>query len=269
MNILKSKKLIAMDLDGTLLDMNKKISDKTKSYLKRLKAKGYIIVIATGRILNNAIDVTDGAEFANYVVSDAGGLIYDMQNNEILAKKVISKETISKICSRYNDDIEYIEMCDLNYYHKYTDKNYPESNFSKIIKDIDSFIKNTDVIHISINMNNNLEKMYNYLTTNFNDIESYFMQDSFSDNKWIDISVKKVNKYEAIKIISERENIANNDIIAFGDSPNDLEMLKYCGIGVAIGNALNSVKEVANYVTKTNNEDGIMYFLEEYLKDNE
>lgn len=109
----KTKKLIAMDLDGTLLNSSKRVSDKTKEYLKKLKDDGHIIVIATGRILSSAIDVTDGACFANYVIGDAGGVVYDMKNNNIIFKNIISKETVNQICLLYNDDVEYIEMGDL------------------------------------------------------------------------------------------------------------------------------------------------------------
>lgn len=80
------------------------------------------------------------------------------------------------------------------------------------------------------------------------------------------ITTRGVDKYNAIKRIAEIENIDNNDIISFGDSANDLEMLKKSGVGVAMENALDIVKDVADYVTKSHNEDGVIYFLEEYLK---
>ena len=75
---MKDKKMIVVDLDGTLLNINKECSNKTKKYLKRLKDLGYIIVIATGRVLRSAVVVTGGAEFANYIVASSGSVIYDM-----------------------------------------------------------------------------------------------------------------------------------------------------------------------------------------------
>ena len=93
------------------------------------------------------------------------------------------------------------------------------------------------------------------------------MQDSFSSNRWIQISSKNISKYSSIQKIAELEGIANKDIIVFGDGLNDLEMIEKSGIGVAMANALDSVKKVADYVTKSHNEDGILYFLKEYLED--
>ena len=73
-------KMIVTDLDGTLLDTNKKCSSRTKEYLQKLKNEGKIIVIATGRVLKSAIEVTDGAVFADYIISNSGGMIYDLKN---------------------------------------------------------------------------------------------------------------------------------------------------------------------------------------------
>ena len=91
------------------------------------------------------------------------------------------------------------------------------------------------------------------------------MQDSFSDKKWVEIFNKEVDKYNAIIEIAKKENIEPQDIISFGDGLNDIEMIRRCGVGVAMGNALPEVKENAKFVTLSNDEDGIKVFLEEYL----
>ena len=94
---MNSKKMIVVDLDGTLLNIKSICSDKTKKYLKRLKDLGYIIVIATGRVLENAIRVTDGAKFANYVIANSGGLIYDLDNYKLIYKNKIGRILLQKI----------------------------------------------------------------------------------------------------------------------------------------------------------------------------
>lgn len=264
----KNKKIIAVDLDGTLLDINGKVSINTCKYLKELKDKGYIIVIATGRILRNVISITNGALFANYIVSNDGGAVYDLENDSFLFKNVISKETADEICLLYNDDIHYVEICDLNNYYKFTTKDYVDTEFSKIIKDKEEFLNNTQIVHMAISLNNKiLDMVSNFLIAkNFSDVKSYIMQDSFSDNRWIQISGKDVCKYNAIKIIADLEGVSNDNIIAFGDGRNDIEMIRKSGVGVAMGNALDCVKEVADYITKSHNEDGILLFLKGYLE---
>ena len=92
------------------------------------------------------------------------------------------------------------------------------------------------------------------------------MQDSFKDVKWLEVSQKGVEKCNGISKIAQIENIENKNIIAFGDGLNDIDMLKKCGVGVAMKNALPEVKEQADYITsRNNNENGVIEFLKEYL----
>lgn len=261
------KKMIAMDLDGTLLNIDKKISLKSKEYLMKLKEEGYIIVIATGRVLNSALDVTEGAMFADYVVGSAGGIIYDRNNNEIIYEKNISKETLKKVLEIYNEDINYISVCDSKLYYKYTNKDCDENEFNKRTFDKDFLINDLDVIHMDISINNNIDNIYNYLKNNINDVKIYIMADSYNPNRrWIEINGLNINKFEALKKIALKENIEIKDIISFGDSINDIEMIENAGVSVAMGNAIDELKKEADYVTTSHNEDGIIKFLEEYLK---
>lgn len=263
-----NKKMIVVDLDGTLLNINGGISRNTKRYLKRLKDMGYIIVIATGRVLGDAVKITDGADFANYIISNSGGLIYDMDLKKIIMKKGISKEDARNIYSFYNDEIEYITICDLFNYNRYKFNGKMDLFFDKEIKDMNKFIDNSDeILHIIIKFKNNdlVDKYYNLF--DYGDTRVLVMQDSFSDRKWIEVFGYGISKYDAIRILCDREGISNIDVISFGDGRNDIDMLENSGIGVAMGNALSDVKEVSDYITRTHNDDGVIYFLREYLKD--
>ena len=88
------------------------------------------------------------------------------------------------------------------------------------------------------------------------------MQDSFSNKKYIEIYQQNISKYKGVQKIAEIEGIENKDIIAFGDSLNDIDMIKNCGIGVAMGNSLERIKEIANYTTISHNQNGVIEFLE-------
>ena len=260
------RKMIVIDLDGTALNSNHQVSTKTKEYLKELKENGYIIVIATGRILRSGINITDGAEFANYIISSGGGSIYDNLNKKIIYQNEIPKKEVETIFSMYKDEMEFIDICNANGYYKYTIKNYKEDKTCKVSKTREKFLDNIDnITHISIISNNGIEELYGLLQEKVPSLDYVKMQDSFSDRIWIDIFGKGTSKYNAIIIVAGKENIENHDIIAFGDGKNDINMIQNCGIGVAMGNALEEVKEVANYITKSNDEDGIIYFLQKYL----
>lgn len=264
---MKDKKMIVVDLDGTLLNMNQECSRKTKKYLKKLKDMGHIIVIATGRALRSGIEITDGAEFANYVISSAGAVIYDMENSKIISKNNIDMDEVRRIYSICNnDEIKNLEFGDLFYYHKYIYDGAFESSFGKMIKDIDEYLNSCDdIFHITVKLKDmsKLDEYYNKL-----DSDKLFvlrMQDSFSDEKFLEIFSKGVSKYSAIKFVMNRENISNDRVITFGDGMNDMDMIKNAGVGVAMGNALTELKEVSDYVTISNNDNGVIYFLKGYL----
>ena len=92
------------------------------------------------------------------------------------------------------------------------------------------------------------------------------MQDSFKSDKSIEVSSKNVSKYAAIKKLADLLNIKNDEIVAFGDSPNDLDMIKNCGFGVSMKNALDEVKKVSDATTvKDHNDDGMTDFLKNIL----
>lgn len=257
------KKLIALDLDGTLLNSDGIVSDATKSHLQKLKEKGHIITIATGRILNNALVATDGAEFANYIVSDAGAAAFkndgiNKEWKEVYAQ-ALSKNIVENIASYYNKDkFVTINICDRNNVHHYDQT----VNITEFLENIN------EIIHVSVTFINNelVEEYLRIFTEKFPMLKVEVMQDSFGEVKWIEIAQKGAEKYKGIKEVANLERISNDNIIAFGDGLNDVQMIKKCGVGVAMRNALQEVKEQADYITsKTHNENGVVEFLKEYL----
>ena len=257
------KKLIAIDLDGTLLNSDGIVSEATKVHLKKLKEKGYIITIATGRILNRALVGTDGAEFTNYIVSDAGAAVF--KNNEInkewkeVYALALSNEIVENIASYYDKDkFMTINICDRNKIHHYDQT----VNITEFLENIN------EIIHVSVSFINNefVEEYLKIFTKKFPMLKVEIMQDSFGEVKWLEIAQKGVEKYKGIAEVAKLEGILNENIIAFGDGLNDVDMLKKCGVGVAMKNALPEVKEQADYITsRTNNENGVVEFLKEYL----
>lgn len=261
--------MLIFDLDGTLLDENKMVSINTMEYLKRMRKKGHKIVIATGRVKNSALDVTRGGEFVDAFICDTGALIYDNQENRELFVRHLSRDFAEYILNLYDKNkMNYIDICDHDYIYKLTDvpEDYPiiiNSNNKKEILD-----KVGDIIHVGISFYDNKYALETYekLKNEYKDLHVLLMQDSFSPRKWIEIMPKDCNKPHAIKWLANHYNIKRDDIIAFGDGLNDIEMLSTCGIGVAMANALDEVKNVANMITeKSNIEDGVVDFLEKYL----
>lgn len=264
---MNNKKMIVTDLDGTLLKIDKSITDNSIEYLSKLKEQGYIIVIATGRILASAINVTKQAKFANYIISDNGSIIYNVETKKIIFESYLDADKVKEICSYYNkyeNEIDYIDVCDINHYKKYTNKKYDDFDFSITIENKEDYMSySNNVTHISLMFSSDelIDKISEELNSSVLDLNYTIMRDSFSKVKCIEISNKNISKYSAIKKVSEIENISNENITAFGDGLNDIDMLTNCGVGVAMGNALEEVKKVANHITISHNDEGVIHYL--------
>lgn len=257
-------KMIVVDLDGTILNSDRKLSIGANKYLKQLKDNGYIITIATGRIYASALKVTDGAQFANYIISDTGSCVYDMEKEKPIISNYISPEIAINFFDYYNSNCRDINFCNKNKIYKYSDE-LEQSNIVTTTKDKDYIINNCrDISHITISMkeDNEVFEIYNKLISQYDELEIIIMQDSFATRKWIEVMPKGSSKYKRIRALAEYLHIRNDEIIAFGDGLNDIEMLKNCGYGVALQNALLEVKKIAKDVTKDDhNNDGVIKYL--------
>lgn len=273
---MKAKKIIVMDLDGTLLDTHGKVTETSKKYLEKLKKDGNIIVIATGRILGLALLVTDGAKFANYIVCDAGAALY--KNNEEKNEWTniyideIPQEIANNILDYFDKEkFRFIDICEKEVINSYVDTYFTDNKLVKTYTNKNELLRNiTKISHIAAGFLSNkyVQDYFEIFTKHFPTIDINLMQDSFEETKWLEFAQKGTQKYKGISKVADIENIKNEDIIAFGDGLNDIDMLQKCGVGVAMNNALPEVKEIANYITVKNNyEDGIVHFLSEYLKE--
>lgn len=256
------KKLIVVDLDGTLLNSDGVCSEVSSNYLKKLKDEGHIIVIATGRRLCSALEVTNNAYFANYVICDCGSGIYDVDKDKFIYKSTIEKDLIKKLYTLSSTDSSSFKLCTQNDLHDINSSE--ELSIDKINNIIDN---SDDVFHITINIKDSADiyKIRTNLSAQIPELNFLVMQNSFEDRKWFDICNVNNSKYNSILKVAGLEKIKNDDIICFGDGLNDIDMIKKCGVGVAMGNALNDVKKVADFITTSHDEDGIASFLQKNI----
>ena len=243
------KQMIVVDLDGTILDDTRYVTDKTAKYLESLKNKGYIIVIATGRAYDSAIEAAKGARFANYMITNTGAYLYSLDTGKILFKSNLKKKIVKKIMNKYGDRLDLIYL----YTEKKPYKDTPIRDVKRITQAV--FTSKYDI-----------DKIYQELLKENYKADIIIMQNSFSLEKKIEVHPLNSSKYDTIKRLADKLGIDNKDIIAFGDGLNDIEMVSSCGHGVALKNALPAVKEGAKDITKdTNVNDGVMKYLMEYL----
>lgn len=258
-------KLIAMDLDGTLLNDKKEISLRTKETLLKCKEKGYLIVGVTARTLCSTENVAPLNLF-DYLILNNGAYIYDVLNKignyvgKVDRKCAIE---ITKYVEKFSEQIDFVSG---TIYYIYKKKK--NSNLS-FIKDIDSIEEmQEDIARMNIFLLNqdDVNSINEQINCQYEDVNCFITQDSTKKEKWLVVNPKGLDKRVTLEQLGKKLNIKLEEMIFFADGLNDLPVMESVGCSVAMGNALDIIKEKANEITLSNNEDGIAISLEKKIK---
>ncbi|QSX08569.1 HAD family hydrolase [Alkalibacter rhizosphaerae] len=276
--------ILAFDLDGTLLDENQRIPDSTIKLLKELQKKGMQIAVATGRSYS-ACKYYAKLINADYVVACNGALIVDGSDDRILHKKPIPKETAEEVLSllyAHGDKLKiqwdsfetYYTNSILPFEQEYVDaflRHYPDEIFSMEV--VDSLAK-----WEYLRMKKAHKEIYQIFTFSMVKPPEEYEQvlaklDCYEDIQYVDfkksytdVTHKNVSKGKALKFLAKKHDYTHEHVMAFGDQYNDVSMLSYAGISVAMGNADESIKDIAKHVTSSNKEGGVESFLIDFFK---
>ena len=264
-------KLIALDMDGTLLTTDKKVSEKTEAAIKAAEAKGVKIVLASGRPLlglNRYLEELDLLKGEDYVLSFNGGLVQNTKTGEIVSKvslKGSDLKYIYKISKELNINIHAFSAKDGLIAPKtsqYTEYEATMNGIDLNIKDFNEVDDEEDIIKVMmIDPQDRLDPAIEKLPSEIYKMYSVFKSAPF----FLEFTHKEVDKGLGLKKLGEFLGIKREEIIACGDAGNDFSMVKYAGLGVAMGNAIPEVKEVAEFITASNDEDGIAKVIEKFI----
>lgn len=260
-------KAIALDLDGTLLNSNKEISTENINVLKKLYEKGINIIIVTGRTFEATKKILNLFDFPIHTIcyngakildSSTGKTLYELPLDDIIVKNLISVSREHNVhLNLYQDNIWFVENSSSDetlYYSNHTslipkEKNFDTFNDYRMTKGL--FIADNQKLHHIEDILLNKLKL---------DIHT-----TYSQNNYLEILNKDVNKGKTLLQYLKNLNINSNECIAFGDAENDIEMLQSVKYGVAMENGADSVKRSVKYITKSNNDHGIAYFLNNFF----
>ncbi len=262
-------KLVAIDCDNTLIKNNGEIHEENIKALKMILDKGVKVVIATGRNDILVKDFMDEVGFKEEIVIGCnGGSIRDLKDESIIEANYISKNAIRKIievCNEYNIKARFYTLSEsycindgdntdelAEYFKRYT-KVLSRFIDCKHTKDLSSLVEEKDFLKVVVNDED--EKELSIIRKRFEEIED--IAPVISAKNCLDIVKKGVSKGQALKNYSESLGIKPEEIVAIGDSENDLEMLKFAGYSVAMGNAEEFIKDACDMVTLTNDEGGV------------
>ncbi len=263
-------KIVFFDIDGTLTNSNKVMSENTINTLNKLIEKNIFIVFCSGRANSYIKQYLKQINKSKYSISNNGALIYDNELNKIIISHTLYSKDLEYLWNYSNETKSSFIINTVN--NKYSNK-FVKNKVDKIIIDKLSDVKEDKlqlvISNDDINIMNELE-MYINNKTNLKVINKSF--DYLNEIKdgyyFFDVVNKNVNKGNAINDLLKVLNINKKNSLCFGDSINDIDMFKSVGIKVAMGNAIEDLKNIADYVTDTNDEDGISKFCDEYILKN-
>ena len=260
---MKNIKIISMDFDGTLLTSDKKISNRTKNCLTYLRNKSYTIIGITARNLMSVKNVLN-VDLFDYIILNNGSDIYYVKEDKIKSVSSINPELLKKIFNLFENKSYQIDFCTPHNYLIKTNKKGNTKPFIKYIDDINDIDESVSRINIFLSNPNEIEENKILLNNTFDNINVVKMYDTDKTNNriWLTINPENTNKLNALKMICNDLNYSINDVIFFGDGENDLALIENVGIGIAMENAIESVKAKALYVTSSNDDEGIAEYLE-------
>ena len=260
-------KLIVTDMDGTVLGEDHKITEENKQALKEAEKMGIKVVFATGRFHDSAKEHIDFLDNIMPIISSNGSIIKHPITNKVYYSNFIDKNTcleIIDIMEKHN--LRYQVYTDEKILQKYETeeemismKEFIANAFSdktEIVfkKELEEDIKNSKVLKFNIFDLENPELM-DEVRCDLKGISNIEITSSWKNN--LEIMNEGSNKGKAIEFLSDLLGIDREQIIAFGDNYNDLSMLKFVGTGVAMGNAEEEVKNIADYITDKNVNSGV------------
>lgn len=265
--IIKNKKIIFIDSDGTLRDSSGVISERVKKAIQENKKKGNKIIISTSRPRYQIIKVVEEVLADDIVISSNGSEIYDSKNKRIIFNSFIEYDELIKLVEyAYLKDIRLILTMDD---YDYVTKDIRNSNQKLLNKnDYKNELINCNVKQcMFIDKNSNeIFKLKDILSKNgkLNIVDECIEKSKYCEN-WFSIVNSNCSKGNAIKILIKYLNVPIENTIAIGNDKNDISMFEVAGLSVALANASEDIKNKVDYITLSNDEDGVALFLESLL----
>jgi Cof subfamily protein (haloacid dehalogenase superfamily) len=263
-------KLIAIDMDGTLLKEDKTLSKETCRVIKKAHSKGIKIVLSTGRPLRGIEQYLEKLNLVSdkdYAVTFNGAVVQNIKTKEIIAEKGLTRADmlfLYDVSLKLNLNIHALTHNSVISPRNstYTQLESDLNNMPLQIIDFKNLSKSTEIIKILMVedpaiLQHAITKLPRELYDKYTIVKSapFFLE----------FLNKSVNKGVGVELLAKSLNIKQEEVICIGDAGNDIHMIKYAGLGVAMGNAFEEVKKIADYITLSNEEDGVAEVIKKFV----
>lgn len=240
----KNIRLVALDMDGTLLKSNQEVSPRTREAIAKAQEKGVHVMLCTGRWLHSTYPYVEELNLKAYIVTSNGGQIWTAEK-KLIEENLHDPKKVEKMWEiGHSLDVSMWMVSTVEIFHE-GPENFMDYDWLKVGY-------HTKDLH-------KLEKVKEQLP------EKETLEVTNSSPYNIEVNPVGVNKANAIQRVCDRLDITMDEVMAVGDSLNDIKMIQEAGIGVAMGNAQEIVKETADFVSENNEEDGVGIAIERYV----
>lgn len=263
--------ILVLDIDGTLTNSSKKISQKTLEAILAIQERGHTVVLASGRPTPGILSLAKELKLSSYngfILSYNGGKIINCSTNEIIYQKLLAKELIPSL---YQAAIEH-NVGIMSYENNCIIAGTPIDKYIEIearinnipIKKVDNFI---DYMNFDVNKcimtaeGKYLEKIEPIIRERYKDTLNIYRSEPY----FLEIMPKDIDKAYSLGKLLNHLGLSKEQMISCGDGYNDLTMIEYAGMGVAMANARDVVKNAANFITLSNDEDGVAHVIHEFM----
>lgn len=266
-----AKKILVLDLDGTLTNDEKKITLRTKNALMEMQELGHTVVLASGRPTPGVRPVAEELELAKYdgyILSYNGGRITRCSTDEVIYKQALPDEIVPELF-QMADELGIGMMT-------YNQQGIVANLHNDKYMELEAFITHLEIKHYenpAEHIGASVNKCLGTAPVDIApEIEKKFAQKfgnrisvSRSEPFFIELVPLGIDKAASLAKLCTILGVSRENMIACGDGFNDISMIEFAGLGVAMENAQVPVKEVADYVTLSNNEDGVAHVIEKYV----
>lgn len=265
-------KLLALDLDGTLTNNKKEVSAHTKETLVRAqKERGVKIILASGRPTYGVAPLADEiglGEFGGYILAYNGGEVIDWRTREVIHSSLLDRDVLPYLYKCANDN----DFAIVTYENEYVLTEKPDDEYVQKeallnvmkIKKVDNFLEAVKhpitkclIVGEPVRLAALEKEMYEHLK----DRMGVFRSEPY----FLELVPKGIDKGKSLEELLRKLEITREELMAVGDGFNDLPMIKFAGMGVAMSNAQDVLKENADFITLSNEEDGVAYAVEKFI----
>ena len=266
---MKPIQMIMCDIDGTLINDQKQLSDYTRETLKQLKKTSVLFGICTGRSLEaitRLIKEWQIEDLCDILIGMNGNHIIDLNHHQEYVVKTLDTSILNDVICEYRSfNISTGSMIKQTY-HYTTDNQFVQhliwqNKFTGCQNHFEVFEHQPIFKICHLGQKEDLDKVQDY----YNQHPDPRYQLVRSTSWCLECMPPHTSKATGIKYIADLYNISFENIAAFGDEVNDIEMFKFCGISVLMENGNPQVKQYTNYSTKSNNENGVAYFIQKHF----